>query len=177
MTQETNMTDAIMRRADLRQLLIERRREMQDGVQNCIRHGRTDRPHEVRDDLEVSDADLQRSIELALLQMRAETVIHIDQALVQLDAGQFGSCVECESEISGRRLRALPFSRCKARRAKREAKRSKDTRGWSLNDAAGSSDSPMWSVPDGDADEPQSRHLDRPQEGGHRVRFSGLRQR
>jgi RNA polymerase-binding transcription factor DksA len=110
MTQETNMTDAIMRRADLRQLLIERRREMQDGVQNCIRHGRTDRPNEVRDDLEVSDADLQRSIELALLQMRAETVIHIDQALVQLDAGQFGSCVECESEISGRRLRALPFA-------------------------------------------------------------------
>jgi RNA polymerase-binding transcription factor DksA len=109
MTQETNMTDAIMRRADLRQLLIERRREMQDGVQNCIRHGRTDRPNEVRDDLEVSDADLQRSIELALLQMRAETVIHIDQALVQLDAASTGP-VECESEISGRRLRALPFA-------------------------------------------------------------------
>jgi DnaK suppressor protein len=115
------MTDTTMRRPGLRQLLIERRREMQDGVQNCIRHGRTDRSNEVRDDLDVAAADLQGSIELALLEMRAETVIHIDEALIQLDAGHHGSCVECESEISERRLRALPFAvRCQACEERRE---------------------------------------------------------
>jgi DnaK suppressor protein len=90
-------------------------------VQGRIRHGRTDRSNEVRDDLEVSDADLQGDIELALLQMRAETVTRIDEALVQLDAGRYGSCVECESDIAERRLRALPFAvRCQACEERRE---------------------------------------------------------
>ena len=72
-------------------MLIERRREMQDEVQSRIRHGRTDRQNEVRDDLEASDADIQGDIEFALLQMRAETLTRIDEALVRLDAGKYGS--------------------------------------------------------------------------------------
>jgi len=115
------MTDTTMRNAGLRRMLSERRREMQDDVQSRIRDGRTDRPNEVRDDLEVSDADIQGDIELALLQMRAETLIRIDEALVRLDAGKYGSCFECESEISERRLRALPFAvRCQACEERRE---------------------------------------------------------
>jgi DnaK suppressor protein len=115
------MIDTTMRNAGLRQMLSERRREMQDDVQSRIRDGRTDRPNEVRDDLEVSDADIQGDIELALLQMRAETLIRIDEALVRLDAGKYGSCFECESEISERRLRALPFAvRCQACEERRE---------------------------------------------------------
>ena len=107
------MTDITMRNAGLRQMLSERRREMRDDVQSRIRDGRTDRPNEVRDDLEVSDADIQGDIEFALLQMGAETLIRIDEALVRLDAGEYGSCVECDGEISERRLRALPFAvRC-----------------------------------------------------------------
>lgn len=105
------MTDT-MRNADLRQMLCERRRELQDDVQSRIRHGRTDRPNDVRDDAEVSDADIQREIEFALLQMRAEALTRIDEALVRLDACEYGSCFECESEISERRLRALPFAVC-----------------------------------------------------------------
>jgi RNA polymerase-binding transcription factor DksA len=55
---------------------------------------------------EVSDADVQGDIELALLQMRSETLTRIDEALVRLDAGESGRCVECEREISERRLRS-----------------------------------------------------------------------
>jgi len=39
----------------------------------------------------------------------------IDAALVRLDTDQYGSCAECESEISERRLQALPFAvRCQS---------------------------------------------------------------
>ena len=94
---------------------------MQDDVQSRIRDGRTDRPKEVRDVLEHSDADIQGDIEFALLQMRAETLARIDEALVRLDAGKYGSCFECEGEISERRLRALPFAvRCQACEKRRE---------------------------------------------------------
>ena len=115
------MTDNSVRNADLRQMLSERRRQAQDDVQSRIRHGRTDRPIDVRDDGELSDAELQGDIELALLQMRAETLKRIDEALARLDAGKYGTCYECDSEIPERRLRALPFAvRCQKCEERRE---------------------------------------------------------
>jgi DnaK suppressor protein len=115
------MSKTTMRPAGRRQILVERRRAMQDDVQSRIRHGRTETANDVRDDLEVSDADVQGDIELALLQMRAETLTRVDEALLRLDAGEYGSCVECDGEISERRLRALPFAvRCQACEERRE---------------------------------------------------------
>ena len=115
------MTKTTTRNADLRRMLIERQREIQDDVRSRIRDGRTDRPIEVRDDLEHSDADIQRDIGFALLQMRAETLTRIEEALVRLDAGKYGSCFECADEIAQRRLRALPFAvRCQACEERRE---------------------------------------------------------
>jgi len=115
------MTETGNRETDLRQILRERRRKMQDEVQSRLRDGRTDRSAEVRDDLEHSDAGSQGDIALALLQMRAEALARIDEALVRLDAGKYGSCFECEGEISQRRLRALPFAvRCQACEERRE---------------------------------------------------------
>jgi RNA polymerase-binding transcription factor len=117
------MTDTVIRNAELRHMLSDRRREMQDDVHGRIRGGRrrTDRPNDVGDELEHSDADNQGDIDFTLLQMRAETLTRIDEALLRLDAGEYGSCVECAGEISGRRLRALPFAvRCQACEQRRE---------------------------------------------------------
>lgn len=115
------MTDTAIRNADLRQMLNMRRREVQDEVHSRIRDGRSDRPTEVLDELEHCDVDSQGDIELALLQMKAETLVRIDEALVRLDAGQYGSCRECEGRISEGRLRALPFAvRCQACETRRE---------------------------------------------------------
>ena len=109
------MTKTAKRNAGLRHILTERRREMQHDVQGRIRDWRTDRPKEVRDDLEHCDVGTQGDIEFALVQIRATTLTRIDEALVRLDAGKYGYCFECEGEISERRLRALPFAvRCQA---------------------------------------------------------------
>jgi DnaK suppressor protein len=115
------MTDTAIRQADLRHMLSERRRAMNDDVQTRIRDGRNDRTKDVRDDIEHSDADSQGDIEFALLQMRADTLARVDEALVRLDAGKYGFCVECDGEISERRLHALPFAvRCQACQEKQE---------------------------------------------------------
>src|SRR5260221_8198408 len=58
-TQEANMSVKTARNADLRRILTERRRQVQDEVQSRIRDGLADRTTEGRDDLEVSDADVQ----------------------------------------------------------------------------------------------------------------------
>jgi DnaK suppressor protein len=109
------------RTTDLRQMLLDRQRQLQDDVQNRIRGGRADHPGEVHDEIEASDIHLQGDLEFALLQMRVETLARIGQALVRLDAGEYGSCAECDREISARRLRALPFAvRCQPCEEQRE---------------------------------------------------------
>jgi len=119
-TRETTMTDD-MRNADLRQMLTTRQQEMRDDVLSRMRHGRSDQPNDVRDSVDMSDADVQGDIELAMLQMRAEALSKIDVALYRLDAGEYGSCVDCKGEIAERRLRALPFAvRCQACEERRE---------------------------------------------------------
>jgi DnaK suppressor protein len=106
------------RYAELRRILEERRREMVSEVQGKIRDVRSEAAgtpvNGVLDAAESSDADIQEDIELALIQMKAETLTKIDEALARLEKGTFGFCTECGEEISERRLRALPFAlRCK----------------------------------------------------------------
>jgi len=67
------MTDTTTRNAILREILSDRRRELHNEVQNRIRDERTDRLTDVGDDLEAADADIQGDIDVALLQMKAET--------------------------------------------------------------------------------------------------------
>jgi len=115
------MTDATRRNADLRQMLSDRRRAVEGDVQSRLRHGRADRSNDVGDDLEHSDADVQHGLDFSLLQMRADTLSQIDEALRRLDAGKYGACRECEGEIAEGRLRALPFAvRCQACEQRRE---------------------------------------------------------
>ena len=118
------MTNTTIRNADLRQMLTKRRRELAEDVNSRIQDGRSQGPIEGRDGLEHVDADAQGEIELTLLQAKAETLARIDEALRRLNAGTYGSCVECERDISEPRLRALPFAvRCQACEQRRETDR------------------------------------------------------
>ena len=115
------MTEMAIRTAELRHMLSGRRRELQDDVRGRMSDGRTSRSTDVLDDLEHTDADIQRDVDVALLQMIAETLTGIDEALVRLDAGEYGACVECAGQISEQRLRALPFAvRCRGCEEQRE---------------------------------------------------------
>ena len=106
------------RYAELTRILEERRREIMDQVQEKIRDVRTESPNSptqgVLDAAESSEADIQDEIEFALIQMKAETLNKINEALGRLEEGLYGNCFECGEEIAEARLRALPFAvRCK----------------------------------------------------------------
>ena len=102
---------------ELKQMLEERQRELVAEVQGKIRGVRADgaeKPHDVMDQGETSEVDIQEDIELALIQMKAETLNKINEALARLEDGRYGLCFECGDEITEARLRALPFAvRCK----------------------------------------------------------------
>jgi len=112
------------RSAALRHVLLDHKRKRQSEVEGRVREGRTPRSREVGDALDSSDADIQSSLEFALLQMSAATLTRIDQAILRLDSGHYGRCAECHEDIAERRLRALPFAvRCHECEALREAER------------------------------------------------------
>jgi DnaK suppressor protein len=103
---------------ELKQMLEERRREIQAEVQGKIRDVRAEASmggkNEVFDAVESSDAGIQDDIEFALIQMKSETLIKINDALIRLEQQDYGNCFECGEEIAEKRLRALPFAvRCK----------------------------------------------------------------
>src|SRR5512134_3052731 len=101
---------------ELRKMLENRRRELVTEVQGRMRDVRLEgnKERDVLDQGESSEVDIQEDIELALIQMKSETLNKIDAALRRLGEGSYGDCFECGDEISEARLRALPFAvRCK----------------------------------------------------------------
>ena len=103
---------------ELKGILEERRREIMSEVQGRMRDVRAEGAGSavqgVLDAAESSELDIQDEIEFALIQMKAETLHKIDEALRRLEEATYGYCFECGDEISERRLRALPFAlRCK----------------------------------------------------------------
>jgi DnaK suppressor protein len=108
-------TKLTKRTAELKTILEERRRQLTDDMLNMMRsvraRGGDDR--DVADAQDVGEADVQDDLELALIQMKAETLRGIEAALRRLEAGTFGDCAECGQPIHAARLRALPFAvRC-----------------------------------------------------------------
>ena len=107
------------RYTELKKMLVERRSELQAEVQDKMRDVRAEgawggKQTEVFDAVESSEADIQEDIELALIQMKSETLNKVDDALSRLEHGDYGYCFECGEEIAEKRLRALPFAvRCK----------------------------------------------------------------
>ncbi len=102
---------------DLKQMLEERKRQILSQVHEKIRDVRTEnggvKVNAVLDPGESSEAGIQEDIEFALIQMKAETLNKINEALGRLEEGAYGNCFECGEEISQPRLRALPFAvRC-----------------------------------------------------------------
>jgi DnaK suppressor protein len=103
---------------ELKQMLLGRRRELQAQVHDKMRDvratGEVTKLSEVFDAGESSEADIQEDIELALIQMKSETLSRVDDALTRLEQGTYGNCFDCGEEIAEKRLRALPFAvRCK----------------------------------------------------------------
>jgi DnaK suppressor protein len=109
---------------ELTKMLEDRRRQLVAEVQGKIRLGRRDytKEHDVLDEGESSEVDIQEEIEFALIQMKAETLKKIDAALRRIAEGTYGECFECRETIPEARLRALPFAvRCRDCEEAREA--------------------------------------------------------
>jgi DnaK suppressor protein len=102
------------RTAGLRTLLEGKRKQLTIDLADSMRRLRT-----AADDARVAEpqdgspGEASDDLETALVQMKSETLVKIEQALRRLEAGTYGNCSECAQQIPTARLQALPFAvRC-----------------------------------------------------------------
>ena len=120
------------REATLRGQLNARRQALIDDVQRRIASRRRGPGHDIRDELEQTDADTQNDMALARLHAQTTTLRSVEAALARLDAGTYGSCSSCQGDIPPVRLAALPFAvRCHA--CERDRERTQGPRGRALS--------------------------------------------
>jgi DnaK suppressor protein len=93
----------------LKNMLEDRRSEILNKLRS-LRESRPDEIAQVRDAEEQSIDDFVQAVDFAVVQMKSETLRKIDEAIQRLDAGTYGSCSECGTEITEARLKALPFA-------------------------------------------------------------------
>ena len=93
----------------LKGMLEDRRREIHEKLRSLREQIPVHAP-DVRDAEEQSVDDFVQEVDLALMQMKSETLKKIDEAISRLEEGTYGRCDECDREIPAPRLRALPFA-------------------------------------------------------------------
>jgi DnaK suppressor protein len=112
-TAKIDNTQQLERYTALRSMLEDRRREIQDKLRS-LREALPEEAATVRDPEEQSVSDFVRDVDFALMQMKSQTLLGIDEALHRLEEGTYGVCADCAQEIPEARLKALPFAtRCR----------------------------------------------------------------
>lgn len=109
-----DIVDKATRHDELKAMLDERREVILREVRSRIQGVRSEGEAKREDPPDSDSPDIQEDIEFALIQMKAETLNKITEALARLDEGGYGFCANCGDEIVPARLCALPFAqRCK----------------------------------------------------------------
>jgi DnaK suppressor protein len=69
----------------------------------------------VKDSVDMSLQDVNQEISLRLGERESQIVADIDQALLRMEEGAYGTCARCGESIDERRLEAVPTARYDAK--------------------------------------------------------------
>lgn len=112
------------RRADVRRMLVERRRELLLEIQSRIRDAREEgsrTDHHAPHPGEPLEAEPDEDLAFALIELKAEMLQRVNEAVRSFDEGGYGSCLDCGAVIGSARLQAMPFAvRCRHCQERRE---------------------------------------------------------
>src|SRR5438034_10885750 len=125
-------TDDIQKAEQACRRILEQRRatllaDLRHDIHDTCAGQMTVQAEDAMDDLDVSAVTAQSDVRFSLMNMKAEMLTGIDEALARLDEGRYGRCESCGSDISDVRLRAMPFAlRCRdCEEANEEASRAR----------------------------------------------------
>ena len=104
----------------LKSLLQDRAREITDKLRS-LRETLPDELAAVKDPEEQCVHEFARGLDFALIEMKSKTLARINDSLMRLEEGTYGTCEDCQEPIGNARLQALPFAdRCRLCQESRE---------------------------------------------------------
>ena len=103
---------------DLKRILEQRRAaivgEIRHGIRESCDGAVVEGAEVVHDAADSGETTFQEEIHFALMSMKTETLLRIDDALARLAEGRYGRCDDCGQDIPAPRLQAMPFAlRCR----------------------------------------------------------------
>lgn len=114
-TQRSGRDAQLARRRDaLRQMLLQKRHEIMNAIKEDLGHSVTEDQQRRLEGMDSGDQavmDLERELGISLSEMRNRRRQLIDEALIRLEEGLYGTCADCGIEISEKRLAAVPFAK------------------------------------------------------------------
>jgi DnaK suppressor protein len=93
------------------QLLTQRRDEIQARVNAAKAHIRDQHHHQAKDEGDRATASVTAEMTVAQQAQAEHTLGAIRAALLRIEQGTFGECVQCGEEIGIKRLEAIPWTR------------------------------------------------------------------
>jgi DnaK suppressor protein len=94
-----------------RKILLEQLRQHSDNVRTDQAAALESNDDGVKDSVDMSLLDVNREIAFRLGERESQMVADIDQALLRMDEGTYGTCARCGKPIDERRLEAMPTAR------------------------------------------------------------------
>ncbi len=111
------------RRDSLHRMLMAKRQEVLKEIGGSLGQSVTeDQKQRIESAKDIGDQalmDLEREVDISLMEMRNKKRQMIDEAMTRLSEGTYGICAECGVDISEKRLAVVPFAKlcveCQAR--------------------------------------------------------------
>ena len=94
-----------------RKILLGQLREHDDNVRAGQAAAAEDVDDGVKDSVDMSLQDVNREIAFRMGERESQLIADIDQALLRIDEGTYGTCARCGKPIDERRLEAMPTAR------------------------------------------------------------------
>ncbi len=106
-------------REEFKRLLLRRRAQLSSEVEKMaeetLRHNRQDAAGDLSSMpihmADIASDNFEKELNLDFIQMESAEVRDMDEALVRIEEGTFGTCESCDKPIPKARLRAVPHAR------------------------------------------------------------------
>ena len=97
-------------RARLNAMLMRLQKETYDRIRELRRDEQQEAETEPADEMDLAHATQEIETHASLIARAEERLRYLDEALMRLEQGRYGSCLGCHRPITVERLTALPFA-------------------------------------------------------------------
>ena len=110
--------------AKYRKLLLEEKQRILNNSKNALKNELALSPDDLPDETDLAASEVNQNLVFKLRDRERQLMQKIDEAMVRIEEGTFGTCADCEEPIEIRRLEARPVSTlciaCKEKQEHRE---------------------------------------------------------